>query len=444
MLEAAPYASIEKVPGSREAKVLLEARLMWGGEAILVRHVRPRARVTIRDVGSAVLGSSELVIAREEGGAFVLCLPNGAAVPQGCRMTLRVGRALLRLTLVADDAEALPPARPDSRVALGIIAAAALHLVVLGLVAHGRAPEGAHEQAALETMQRMVASAEERAAHELASAKERSATEMAEPPVARAENKPAALAGTPANERGRAGNPARTTSGKAQITRGEDPRARRPGHEEVATFGILALLAGPEGGNGAGSSAFAAETGPAAMGNIFGQTVHDAEGMGGLGLSGPGEGGGGLGAGVPLASIGTLGKANGDGTGQGFGCCGGRMPRGGAHVTRSPTMWGEAVQVNGRLPPEAIQRVIRQSFGRLRACYERGLERRPDLEGRIAVKFVIDREGDVTMASTAESSLPDASVNSCVAKAYEAMTFPKPVGGIVTVVYPVVFTRTSP
>ena len=101
-------------------------------------------------------------------------------------------------------------------------------------------------------------------------------------------------------------------------------------------------------------------------------------------------------------------------------------------------------QVNGRLPPEAIQRVIRQSFGRLRGCYERGLERSPDLEGRIAVKFVIDREGSVALASAAERSLDDAAVAACVVKAYEAMTFPKPVGGIVTVVYPVVFTRTSP
>jgi hypothetical protein len=31
-----------------------------------------------------------------------------------------------------------------------------------------------------------------------------------------------------------------------------------------------------------------------------------------------------------------------------------------------------------------------------------------------------------------------------VSKVYQGMTFPQPVNGIVTVVYPVVFTRTSP
>lgn len=107
-------------------------------------------------------------------------------------------------------------------------------------------------------------------------------------------------------------------------------------------------------------------------------------------------------------------------------------------------MSGGDMKFSGRLPPEAIQRVVRQSFGRLRLCYERGLLHSPDLEGRIAVKFVIDRDGQVTMASVAERSLEDASVAACVARAYEAMSFPKPEGGIVTVVYPVVFSRMTP
>ncbi len=444
-----PYASIEKVTAQAQPRadreVLLEAQLKWGGDVIHVRHLRARRQLRIRDLGFDVPGDPHLVVAREDEARLVLCLPSGAAVPDGCRTTLRMGRATLRLSLVADDVDAPRRALPDPRVAFGIITAAALHLVILGLLAHGRAPDGAQDEAALETMQRMVASAEARSIAELAAAKERSEHEALTVQSSSALPKPAAVAGRSVHERGAAGNPGSTKVARGRITRGDDPRAERPGHDEVASFGLLALLAGPEGGNGAGSSAFAAEIGPAAMGNIFGQTIHDAEGAGGLGLSGPGEGGGGLGAGVPLSFIGTIGKANGDGTGQGFGCCGGRVPLHGAHVARAPTIWGGGeLQVHGRLPPEAIQRIIRQSFGRLRACYEQGLLRSPDLEGRIAVKFVIDREGDVTMASATESSLGDTSVESCVAKAYEAMSFPKPEGGIVTVVYPIVFARTSP
>ncbi len=141
--------------------------------------------------------------------------------------------------------------------------------------------------------------------------------------------------------------------------------------------------------------------------------------------------------------------------GQGFGH-GGRIT--GTHVTKAPYLRcgpssspdidpkaagdsreGCSAQVNGRLPPEAVQRVVRQSFGRLRACYESGLRRDPGLEGRIAVKFVIDRSGAVVMTSVTERSLPDAEVAACVARAYGAMSFPEPEGGIVTVVYPIIF-----
>jgi hypothetical protein len=99
-----------------------------------------------------------------------------------------------------------------------------------------------------------------------------------------------------------------------------------------------------------------------------------------------------------------------------------------------------ATQVNGRLPPEIIQRVVRQNFGRMRLCYEAGLGRNPSLEGRISVKFVIDRSGAVAMVSAAERSLGDSAVATCVENAFKSMSFPEPEGGIVTVVYPLVLS----
>lgn len=423
-----------------DARMLLEATLLWGVDTVGVRHVRAQRgqAIRIRDLGLEVDNPPDLVVAdRDEQGQLGLRLPSGALVPAGAAMTLECGRAQLRLTLVADDVAAPRRALPDGRVAFAVLAAAALHVAVLGLVAHGREPEGAAEEAARETMQRMVVAADERAAAERAAVQKQTTDEMA-----------AGLASAPAKDRGEeqgaAGNLSKTSSvpARARITRGDDPRASKPSHEEVATFGILAILAGDAPGQRAGSSAFAAETGPSAMGNIFGQTIDDAAGMGGIGLSGAGEGGGGLGGGVSLGSIGTIGHSGGVGVGQGFGCCGGRLPR--EHVTMVPRLTYGATQVNGRLPPEAIQRIVRQNFGRLRGCYEAGLQRRPDLEGRIAVKFVIDREGQVAMTSAAERSLDDESVAKCVTRAFDAMAFPKPEGGIVTVVYPVVFERTTP
>ncbi|HET9933895.1 MAG TPA: AgmX/PglI C-terminal domain-containing protein [Polyangiaceae bacterium] len=95
--------------------------------------------------------------------------------------------------------------------------------------------------------------------------------------------------------------------------------------------------------------------------------------------------------------------------------------------------------VTGRLPPELIQSLVRKSFAEFRHCYEAGLARDPNLEGRISVRFVIGLDGSVTAARDAGSDIPDSRVRDCVIDAFLKLRFPEPDGGIVTVVYPIVF-----
>lgn len=97
--------------------------------------------------------------------------------------------------------------------------------------------------------------------------------------------------------------------------------------------------------------------------------------------------------------------------------------------------------MGGRLPPEAVQRVVRANAGRYRACYEDGLRHDPGLEGRVVVKFVIDRTGGVAVAQDGGSDLRSAGVVACVVRAMAGLTFPQPEGGIVNVVYPLVFSK---
>ena len=110
-----------------------------------------------------------------------------------------------------------------------------------------------------------------------------------------------------------------------------------------------------------------------------------------------------------------------------------------SHPVKSPSIRQGATQVNGRLPPEVIQRIVRQNFGRYRLCYERGLAKNPTLSGRVAVKFVIGRDGAVTSASDGGSDMTDKTLVSCVVDGFKSLTFPQPEGGIVTVVYPIIF-----
>jgi hypothetical protein len=99
------------------------------------------------------------------------------------------------------------------------------------------------------------------------------------------------------------------------------------------------------------------------------------------------------------------------------------------------------VETNGRLPGEVIQRIVRQNQGRILNCYQGGLAKNPGLQGRVAVAFVIGRDGAVSTAQdTAGSDLPDTAVRQCVVRSFLNISFPEPKGGTVNVTYPFTFT----
>lgn len=120
-------------------------------------------------------------------------------------------------------------------------------------------------------------------------------------------------------------------------------------------------------------------------------------------------------------------------------------------------------RVKGRLPPEVIQKVVRDNFGGMRKCYEAALGKDPQLTGKITTRFIIERDGRVSSATDihdapapeelervpawldlgplkAEPRFPDATVVACVVGRFAALTFPEPQGGVVTVVYPIIFS----
>ncbi len=181
-------------------------------------------------------------------------------------------------------------------------------------------------------------------------------------------------------------------------------------------------------------------------GNLWAQELGDAYGTG-LGLSGADLGGGGNNIGIGINDVGGLGRSLDtrlgggkcltppcDGMGRGIG-----IPRG-HHDPKGPTMRAAKTEIEGgRLPAEVIQRIVRLSHGRFRNCYEAGLRTNPSLGGRVAVRFVIDRNGGVTLAADGGSDLPDEGVRKCVVQTFYSLSFPQPENGTVRVTYPLVF-----
>jgi hypothetical protein len=229
-----------------------------------------------------------------------------------------------------------------------------------------------------------------------------------------------------------------------------DPHvARQAALRDAAQFGLVGMLNAGAGGDPNTPTAIwgrdesLGKDATSARGNMWGDVIGDSFGYGGLGLFGVGEGGGGRGEGIGLGAIGTIDHGGGTGFGDGFGPGGsgiGHGPRRGAHAPGVPSMRVGVTEVNGRIPREVIQRIVRQNYGRFRLCYENGLRRNPSLQGRVGVRFVIGRDGTVMNVMNGDSDLPDAAVVRCVIQAYYGLSFPAPEGGIVTVGYPIMFS----
>lgn len=238
--------------------------------------------------------------------------------------------------------------------------------------------------------------------------------------------------------------------GKAGPRDNPDPSIAKTRSEQLAEargFGIIGMLtAGDVGGESGGPTAVWGREAAlgrderSAEGAMWGTAIGESGGQGGLGLSGSGDGGGSIYNGIGLGSIGTIGSS---GTCTGSDCAGiggsiGRMQVG--HKTSAPVMRPGTTTIGGTLPREVVQRVIRQNFGRYRACYEAGLRTNPNLQGRVAVRFVIGRDGAVANVGNGGSDLPDSAVVSCVVRSFSGLSFPAPESGIVTVVYPLMFS----
>jgi hypothetical protein len=93
----------------------------------------------------------------------------------------------------------------------------------------------------------------------------------------------------------------------------------------------------------------------------------------------------------------------------------------------------------GRLPPVAVQLIIRRNFGRLRACYIDAVRQKPGSRGRVVVDFRIDPDGSVGLARVTQTEIPHPPFISCVVRAFEALGFPESPGGPVSVTYPLAF-----
>jgi len=170
---------------------------------------------------------------------------------------------------------------------------------------------------------------------------------------------------------------------------------------------------------------------------MWGESIGDSFGAGGLGTNTVRD------AGRPPTEVIGIGRVTGSGHGtgtlQGFG--NGRGQLGGGHHVNAPRVRLGNMTVSGGLASVVIQRIVRQSFGRFRLCYETGRQKDSKLGGAVVTRFIIDAKGAVSKAEPDPcTTMPDADVTSCVVRGLSALKFPPADDGDTSVVFPLLFS----
>lgn len=220
--------------------------------------------------------------------------------------------------------------------------------------------------------------------------------------------------------------------------------AREFARQSARRAGILGLLGHQSGGILTsiigGEHAFGDET-EQVLGNLIGDQIGEAPGVGGLGLTGGGRYGGcGDDCGDQVGS-GSLRGISGPGRGLGpeVGLAA-PLSRDPERDPRGPTIVSLPFEPRGQLDKSIIRRVVRRHLNEVRYCYQKELQSHPNLTGRVVIDFTISADGRVLRAAVDQlSTLGNAEVEHCIAKAIRRWAFPKPKdGGLVHVRYPFV------
>lgn len=136
---------------------------------------------------------------------------------------------------------------------------------------------------------------------------------------------------------------------------------------------------------------------------------------------------------VGIAGVGTQGRGTGT-TGYGTGGIG---QKGSVQIN----VGGQEADFSGGMDKEAIRRVIREHIREIRNCYERELQRTPDLYGKIVLEWDIEEGGRVSRCVPKNNEMGNQRVADCIISRLKTWKFPDPPKDqIGRVVYPFVFS----
>ena len=150
-------------------------------------------------------------------------------------------------------------------------------------------------------------------------------------------------------------------------------------------------------------------------------------------LTGRGSSLGGGGQGEALGGLGTRGIG---GRPHAFGAGGDGIRKREGNVSAA----ARDVVTLGNMDPRDVNEVLMRHMSAIKFCYQRVLQRDPELSGKVVMKFTISGDGSVSSATVKHTSLDSEEVEQCLVARFLRMQFPKPKGGGLAIIsYPFVF-----
>lgn len=204
---------------------------------------------------------------------------------------------------------------------------------------------------------------------------------------------------------------------------------------DVKNLGVNKALSSDILGQGPLKNIFGNQDGFDAKMNVAmsgeGGDLQIGRGAGGMGMRGLGGGGGGDG----LGRIGGLGKVD---TGGGKGATGkigrGKRKKVTVKMQRGTPKIGDFCDKND------IRRVVGAKSRAITFCFEKELQSKPALKGKIIAQWQVGLDGKVMSSSIASSTMGDKAVEGCITRVISRMRFKPPNGGICIINFPFVFS----
>jgi outer membrane biosynthesis protein TonB len=216
--------------------------------------------------------------------------------------------------------------------------------------------------------------------------------------------------------------PTKSTVNQSRVASNK-PAAQPQKPKELGQMGALGALGGASGSKRSGLDiGRAGAKGVAGLGTGTTSGVDRAiHSVGMIAVSG----GGGEGAGSGARGGGGY-STRGMGSGQGEY---GKHSLGGASSGFINPLSAES-EIEGGLDRAAVDAVVRRNQGQIAYCYEKSLQVKPSIAGRVNLHWTIAADGRVSSIGVVSNSLPDQNVVNCMMSKVKSWQFPKPVGGV--------------